>query len=58
MTGHDTLDLQSADKTKFTLLPDGTVIKRAKQGSILDLNGLLHYPDRKPIPLINMSPWK
>ena len=58
MTSHDTLDLQSKDKVKLTLLPDGTVIKRAKQRSILDLHGLLHYPDRKLIPLINMSPWK
>jgi len=58
MISHDTLDLQSKDKVKFTQLPDGTVIKQAKQRSILDLHGLLHYSDRKPIPLINMSPWK
>jgi len=58
MPSHDILYLQSKDKVKLTLLPDGTFIKRAKQRSILDLHGLLHYPDRKPIPLVNMSPWK
>ena len=58
MTSHNTLDLQSKNKAKLTLLPDGTAIKRAKQRSILDLHGLLHYQDRKLIPLINMSLWK
>ena len=58
MPSHDTLDLQSKDKFKFTLLPDDTVIKRAKRRSILDLYGLLHSPDRKPIPLVNMSAGK
>ena len=58
MTSHDILDLESKDTVKLTLLPDGTVIKRVKQRGILELHGLLHYLDRKPIPLINMSPWK
>ena len=58
MISHDTLDLQSKYKVKFTQLPDGTFIKRAKQRSILDLHGLVHSPDKKPIPLNNMSPWK
>ena len=58
MPSQNTLALQSKDKVKLTLLAGGTVIKRAKQRSILDLHGLLHYPDRKPIPIINMSSWK
>ena len=56
MTSHDILDLQSKDKVKLTLLPDGTVLKRAKHRSILDLHGLLHYPDRKLILLNDMNP--
>ncbi len=54
----DALDLHSKDKIEFTLLPDGTVIMRAKRRSILELHGLLHSPNRKPIPLGQMSPWK
>jgi AbrB family looped-hinge helix DNA binding protein len=53
----EALDLQPKDKVEFTLLPDGTVIMRAKRRSILELHGLLHSPERKAIPLENMSPW-
>ena len=53
----EALDLQPKDKVEFTLLPDGTVIMRAKRRSILELHGLLHSPERKTIPLENMSPW-
>jgi AbrB family looped-hinge helix DNA binding protein len=54
----DALDLQPKDKIQFTLLPDGTVILRAKRRSILDLHGMLHQPGSKPIPLDSMNPWK
>ena len=47
----DGLGLKPKDKLHFTLLPDGTVIMRAKKRSILDLAGALHKPGRKPIPL-------
>lgn len=54
----DALDLQPKDKIQFTLLPDGTVILRAKRRSILALHGMLHQPGNKPISLNNMNPWK
>jgi AbrB family looped-hinge helix DNA binding protein len=54
----DALALQPKDKIQFTLLPDGTVILRAKRRSILDLHGMLHQPDRQAIPLDKMNPWK
>lgn len=54
----DALALQPKDKIQFTLLPDGTVILRAKRRSILELQGLLHQPGRQAISLDNMNPWK
>jgi antitoxin PrlF len=51
----DGLGLKPKDKVHFTLLPDGTVIMRAKKRSILDLAGALHKPGRKPIPLSAMK---
>ena len=51
----DGLGLKPKDKVSFTLLPDGTVIMRAKKRSILDLAGALHKPGRKPIPISAMS---
>ena len=51
----DGLGLKPKDKVSFTLLPDGTVIMRAKNRSILDLYGRLHKPGRKPIPISAMS---
>jgi AbrB family looped-hinge helix DNA binding protein len=50
----DGLGLKPKDKLHFTLLPDGTVVMRAKKRSILDLAGALHKPGRKPIPLSAM----
>lgn len=54
----EALDLQPKDKIQFTLLSDGTVILRAKRRSILELQGMLHQPGSKPIPLDDMNPWK
>jgi antitoxin PrlF len=51
----DGLGLRPKDKVSFTLLPDGTVIMRAKKRSILDLGGALHKPGRKRIPISAMS---
>jgi AbrB family looped-hinge helix DNA binding protein len=51
----DGLGLKPKDKVNFTLLPDGTVIMRAKKRSILDLAGRLYRPGRKPIPISAMS---
>ncbi len=54
----DALGLEPKDKVQFTLLSDGTVIMRAKQRSILDLQSTLHKPERDPISLSDMNPWK
>ncbi|HXV00466.1 MAG TPA: type II toxin-antitoxin system PrlF family antitoxin [Caulobacteraceae bacterium] len=54
----DSLGLKAGDKVRFTLLSDGTVIMRAKKRSIRDLFGTLRDPDRPPIPIEEMNPWR
>ena len=44
----DALGLQASDELNFTLLPDRTVIMRAKTKSIADLAGARKLPDAKP----------
>ncbi len=41
------LKLQAQDKLNFTLLPDGTVIMRAKKRSLSDLVGAADYSGAK-----------
>lgn len=54
----DALALRPKDKLQFTLMPDGTVIMRAKHRSVLELQGELHEPGNKRLPLQDMNPWK
>lgn len=51
----DSLGLKSGDRMTFTLLPDGTVIMRAKNKSILDLAGMLHEEGRVAVPTEQLS---
>lgn len=49
------LGLKTGDRMTFTMLPDGTVILRAKNKSILDLAGMLHEEGRAPLPVEQLS---
>ncbi|MEN9864985.1 MAG: hypothetical protein RL748_575 [Pseudomonadota bacterium] len=51
----DSLGLQTGDRMSFTLLPDGTVIMRVKNKSILDLAGMLHQDGQEPLPVEQLS---
>ncbi|MBU6299412.1 MAG: type II toxin-antitoxin system PrlF family antitoxin [Alphaproteobacteria bacterium] len=51
----DGLGLKPQDRLHFTLLPDGTVIMRAKKRSLGDLYGALHKPGRKPLSIGDMK---
>ncbi len=51
----DSLGLKSGDRMTFTLLPDGTVIMRAKNKSVLDLAGMLHEEGRVALPVEQLS---
>jgi antitoxin PrlF len=51
------LGLQPQDKLNFTLLPDGTVIMRAKKRALADLQGIAGYQG-PAIPVEDMKAWK
>jgi antitoxin PrlF len=51
----DSLGLKAQDKLYFTLLSDGTVIMRAKKGSIKSVYGMLHQADRPVISIEDMQ---
>ena len=44
------MDLSPKDRLTFTLMPDGTVVMRAKTKSLLSLQGML-----KPVPGVLVS---
>jgi antitoxin PrlF len=48
------LSLQPQDKLNFTLLPDGTVIMRAKKRALTDLVGIAGYTG----PVVSLSNMK
>ena len=54
----DALGLKPKDRIHYTLMPDGTVIMRAKTRSILELQGLLHDPERKTVTIEEMRAWR
>lgn len=51
----DGLGLRPKDQVHYTLLPDGTVIMRAKKRSITELFGALHRPGRRALPLAKLK---
>ncbi|MEW6560272.1 MAG: type II toxin-antitoxin system PrlF family antitoxin [Pseudomonadota bacterium] len=54
----DALGLKPKDRIHYTLMPDGTVIMRAKTRSIVSLEGMLHDPERKPLTIEQMQAWR
>jgi AbrB family looped-hinge helix DNA binding protein len=54
----DGLGLKPQDAIHYTLLPDGTVIMRAKKRSVGELYGLLHKPRRRKVKISDMTPWR
>lgn len=49
------LGLVPGDRLYFTLLPNGTVVMRAKKRPLAALAGLLHVPGRRPVSLPRMT---
>lgn len=49
------LGLEPGDQLHFTLLPNGTVVMRAKKRSLASLAGLLHVPGRRAVSLARMK---
>jgi len=51
----ESLNMKDGDRMTFTLLPDGTVLMRVKNKSVLDLAGRLHKKGRKALPVADLS---
>lgn len=51
----DKLAMKSGDRMTFTLMPDGTVLMRVKNKSVLELAGVLHRRGQKPVPIEQLS---
>ena len=54
----DALHAQAGTKLQWNLMPDGTVIVRAKTKSILDLAGMLKAPKGKKVLIKDMNAWR
>lgn len=50
----DGMGLRPQDQINFTLMPDGTVIMRAKKRSIVDMYGVLADPQGVQVPVEEM----
>lgn len=42
----------------WSVMPDGTIIVRAKTKSVLELAGMLKAPKGKRVPIDEMNPWR
>jgi antitoxin PrlF len=51
----DSLGIKSGDRMTFTLMPDGTVLLRVKNKSIMRLAGSLKKKGRKPFSVEQLS---
>lgn len=51
----DKLAMKSGDRMTFTLMPDGTVLMRVKNKSVVELAGVLHRKGQKPVPVEQLS---
>jgi antitoxin PrlF len=49
------LAMKAGDRMTFTLLPDGTVLLRVKNKSVMGLAGRLHRKGRAPISTEDLS---
>jgi AbrB family looped-hinge helix DNA binding protein len=51
----ESLRLKSGDRITFTLMPDGTVLMRVKNKSVMGLAGTLRRRGRKALPVEELS---
>ncbi len=54
----DALRVEAGAKLLWNLMPDGTIIVRAKNKSILDLAGMLKAPKGKKVSVESMNAWR
>jgi antitoxin PrlF len=51
----ETLGMKPGDRMTFTMLPDGTVLMRVKNKSVMSLAGSLRKKGQKPVPVELLS---
>ena len=51
----ETLGMKSGDRMTFTMLPDGTVLMRVKNRSVMGLAGSLRKKGQKRVPVEQLS---
>lgn len=49
------LHMKAGDRMTFTLMPDGTVLLRIKNKSVMSLAGSLRRKSQKPLPVEQLS---
>jgi antitoxin PrlF len=54
----DALHTEPGTKLQWHLMPDGTIIVRAKTKSILELAGMLKAPKGKKVRIEGMNAWR
>ncbi len=54
----DALGIEAGDRITFTLMPDGTVILRAKTRNLAEMAGALSGQTTPGIEARDMSPWQ
>ena len=54
----DALQTEAGSKLVWNLMPDGTIIVRAKTKSLVDLAGLLKAPAGKKVQIQEMNAWR
>ena len=51
----DSLGMKSGDRIMFTLMPDGTVLMRLKNKSVMRLAGSLRKKGKRAVPVDQLS---
>jgi AbrB family looped-hinge helix DNA binding protein len=51
----ESLAMKTGDRMTFTLMPDGTVLLRVKNKSVMSLGGRLRKKGQKALPIAQLS---
>lgn len=52
------VDAHPGTRLVWSVMPDGTIIVRAKSRSILDMAGMLKSPKGRHVGIEDMNPWR
>lgn len=52
------VNAEAGTRLVWSVMPDGTIIVRAKTKSILDMAGMLKATKGRPVAIEEMNPWR